>query len=120
MKRALLFNLLLVLVPFALHAQTMVMIPDSGLQGDDFSVTISGMGTQFGTLQTVSMITVKLERSGILYDQVYPAHLDNDSTISGSLQVPTTMLGSYDLVVRITYQGSDTTVNRSHQNAAFY
>jgi hypothetical protein len=120
MKRTLLFNLLLlVAVPCFLHAQTMVMTPDNGSQGDDFSVTIAGIGTQFGTPQTVSMITVKLERSGILYDQVYPAYLDNDSTISGSLQIPTTMLGSYDLVVTVTHR-SDTTVNIFTQDTAFY
>ncbi len=119
MKRAFFFNLFLIVAPFALRAQTMVMIPDTASQGQDFSVTIVGTGTQFGPSTNVSTITVKLERSDTLYDQVYPAYLENDSTINGSLQVSTSMLGSYDLVVRITY-GGDTTANIFTQDSAFY
>jgi hypothetical protein len=119
MKHALIFSLLLVVAPFVLHAQTMVMTPNSGSQGQDFSVSIVGKGTHFGTPQTVSMLSIRLERSGISYELLYAANVINDTLITAGIDVYNSMSGSYDLVIRITYQGSDTTVNNYIQDTAF-
>ena len=81
----------------------MQMIPDSGSQQQQLSITIVGNGTHFTTTQNVSMLSVKLERNGNLYDQATSPSFVNDSTIHASLQVSQSMqIGSYyDLVVEV-------------------
>jgi len=117
MKHLLLFVFLLISVPFGLRAQTMIMAPNSGVQGQSLSVTIVGTGTKFATSQSVSMIDAKLQRSGQDYAYVSQPYLLNDSTISGYLQIPSNMdIGYYDLLVHVR---SDT-LRTFNQASAFY
>ena len=115
MKQSILFVLLLIAAPFAPRAQTMRMTPDSGYQGQNLAVTIVGTGTQFSSTNNASEVQVFLEHSGIIVDGAYSEYIVNDSTVQASFEIGASMLGSYDLVVKIT----DTSTHTFTQDSAF-
>jgi hypothetical protein len=113
MKQSLLLLILLVAVPCALRAQSIVMTPDSGYNGQNFSITIVGMGTHFESTLNVSNINARLVGSGNINDYAYSVRLINDSTIIGSLTLAGMPTGYCELVV----QTPDSTFR---QSSAFY
>jgi len=117
MRKLFLCIALLIAVPFVVRSQTMRMIPDSAYQGQQLAVTIVGSGTHFGSSNNASsvQVQVKLERSGNVVAQSNYASITNDSTISTSLSVGSSMLGMYDLEVDVT----DTSVHTFMQSSAF-
>ncbi len=110
-----LLSILLVTSASVLHAQTMVVTPDSGYDG--VSVTIVGIGTKFATSNNISLSSpqVWLQQSGnnIGYG-AFPAFV-NDSTITATIAAST--LGWYGVEVKVWVD--DTVEHIFTQDSAF-
>jgi len=81
MKQPILFVLILCASQLTLHAQTMRMIPDTGIQSKGEAVTIVGIGTKFSSTKNASLIQVLLKKTGVTYGFGISSTLINDSTI---------------------------------------